>query len=348
MDLDNGQVVQLYEKMLLIRRFEEQSSRLYMQGKIRGFLHLYIGEEAIAVGAVSSLRDDDYVITHYRDHGHALARGLHPNLIMAELMGKATGTSGGKGGSMHLFDASRGFMGGYAIVGGQLPIAVGLALAIKYKKEDRAVLCFFGDGAVNEGEFHESMNLAAMWNLPVLFFLENNLYGMGTHVERTHAAGRDVYGAADAYGIGSHQIDGMDVVAVREASAEALLKVRSGDGPVLLEAMTYRFLGHSVQDPVAYRDNAELETWRSRDPIDLFKKTVLENGLMEQSTIDEIEADVATTVDEAVQFAEESDDPPPEALYENVYGAAPHAASEEADHDEADSPEESEDWVADA
>jgi pyruvate dehydrogenase E1 component alpha subunit len=347
-DLDKTLVADLYRQMVLIRRFEERSGWLYMQGKVRGFLHQYNGEEAIAVGAISVLKDDDYIISHYRDHGHALARGLDPGRVMAELMGKVTGTSGGKGGSMHLFDVSKGFMGGHAIVGGHLPLATGLALAIKYRREERAVLCFFGDGAVSQGEFHESLNLASLWQLPVLFFLENNLYGMGTHVERTHAAGRDVYGAADAYGIASHQIDGMDVVAVREAAAEALLKVRSGDGPVLLEAMTYRFVGHSVQDPVAYRDNAELETWRSRDPIDLFKKSVLEDALMEQSAIDEIEADVATTVDEAVRFAEESDDPPPEALYENVYGAAPHAASEEADHDEADSPEESEDWVADA
>ena len=195
MDLDKGRVVSLYEQMLLIRRFEEESARQYMQGKIRGFLHLYIGEEAIAVGAISALREDDYVVSHYRDHGHAIARGLDPSAIMAELMGKVTGTSGGKGGSMHLFDVSKGFMGGHAIVGGHLPLATGLALAIKYRREERAVLCFFGDGAVNEGEFHESLNLASIWKLPVLFFLENNLYGMGTHVERTRAGGKDIYTA---------------------------------------------------------------------------------------------------------------------------------------------------------
>ena len=197
--LDKQESADLYETMLLIRRFEEQSSTLYMQGKIRGFLHLYIGEEAIASGAISVLRNDDYIVTHYRDHGHALARGLDPNGIMAELMGKATGCSGGKGGSMHLFDVSKGFMGGYAIVAGQLPIAVGIAMAIKYRREDRVVLCFFGDGAVNEGAFHESLNLASIWKLPILFFLENNLYGMGSHVERTHSNGKNIYLSADAY-----------------------------------------------------------------------------------------------------------------------------------------------------
>ena len=318
--LEKAQVAELYEQMLLIRRFEEQSSRLYMQGKIRGFLHLYIGEEAIAVGAISALKDDDYVITHYRDHGHALARGMSPKVIMAELMGKATGSSGGKGGSMHLFDVSRGFMGGYAIVGGQLPIAVGLALAIKYKNEDRAVLCFFGDGAVNEGEFHESMNLAALWKLPVLFFLENNLYGMGTHVERTRAGGKDIYLGADAYRIQAAQIDGMDVVEVRTHTAKALERVRSGDGPVFLEAMTYRFRGHSVADPTTYRDKSEVEEWELKDPINTFKETFLAEGLMDDEEITRIEEQVDATVAEAVRFAEESDDPSPDSLYENVYG----------------------------
>jgi pyruvate dehydrogenase E1 component alpha subunit len=320
MDLDNGQVVQLYEKMLLIRRFEEQSSRMYMQGKIRGFLHLYIGEEAIAVGAVSSLREDDYVITHYRDHGHALARGLHPNLVMAELMGKATGTSGGKGGSMHLFDASKGFMGGHAIVGGQLPLAAGLALAIKYRSEDRAVLCVFGDGAVNEGSFHETLNLASIWKLPVIFLLENNLYGMGTHIEKTRAAGKDIYLNADAYKIPAAQIDGMDVVAVRDSVTEALERVRAGEGPVFLEAMTYRFVGHSLQDPQAYRDTDEIDQWRIRDPIDTFAEAALVEGLIDDDQVTRIGERVDAAVAEAVAFAEQSDEPKPEALYENVYG----------------------------
>ena len=316
---DKRQVADLYEQMLLIRRFEEESGRLYMQGKIRGFLHLYIGEEAIAVGAISALRDDDYVITHYRDHGHALARGLDPKVVMAELMGKATGCSGGKGGSMHLFDVSKGFMGGHAIVGGQMPIAVGLALAIKYRHEDRVVLCFFGDGAVNEGEFHESLNLASLWKLPVLFFLENNLYGMGTPVERTRAGGKDIYPAADAYRIPAAQIDGMDLVAVNEATSEALDRVRSGEGPVFLEAMTYRFRGHSVADPQAYRDAAEIDEWRLKDPIESFKKLSVAEGLLDDEGIAQIHEHVESTLEEAIRFAEESDDPSPEALYENVY-----------------------------
>jgi pyruvate dehydrogenase E1 component alpha subunit len=318
--LEKAQVAELYEHMLLIRRFEEQSARLYLQGKIRGFLHLYIGEEAVAVGAISALRDDDYVITHYRDHGHALARGMSPKVIMAELMGKVTGSSGGKSGSMHLFDASRGFMGGYAIVGGQLPIAVGLALAVKYRNEDKAVLCFFGDGAVAEGAFHESLNLAALWKLPVLFMLENNLYGMGSHVERTHAAGKNLYLAADAYNIQAAQIDGMDVVDVRQHTAKALERVRSGGGPVFLEAMTYRFRGHSIADPSTYRDASEVEEWQLKDPINTFREASLVEGLIDDEEITRIEEQVEAAVAEAVQFAEESDEPSPESLYENVYG----------------------------
>ena len=319
-DQGKRQVAQLYQQMLLIRRFEERSGRLYMQGKIRGFLHLYIGEEAIAVGAISALRDDDYVITHYRDHGHALARGLDPKVIMAELMGKATGSSGGKGGSMHLFDVSKRFMGGYAIVGGQLPIAVGLALAIKYKREDSAVLCFFGDGAVNEGEFHESMNLASLWKVPILFLLENNLYGMGSHVERTHAAGKDIYTAGDAYNIPAAQVDGMDLVAVREATDEALERVRSGSGPVLIEAMTYRFAGHSLADPTNYREDSEVDQWREKDPIDRFKADSLSEGLIDEDELAQIDEQVDALIEEAVRFAEESEEPSPESLYDNVYG----------------------------
>lgn len=320
MDLDNSQVIQLYEKMLLIRRFEEQSGRLYMQGKINGFLHLYIGEEAIAVGAISSLRDDDYIITHYRDHGHALARGVHPNLIMAELMGKVTGTSGGKGGSMHIFDVSKGFMGGHAIVGGQMPLAAGLALAIKYRGEDRVVLCVFGDGAVNEGSFHETMNLASLWKLPIIFLLENNLYGMGTHIERTRAGGKDIYLAADAYKIPAAQIDGMDVVAVRDSITEALERVRAGEGPVFIEAMTYRFVGHSLQDPQEYRESDEIDQWRIRDPIDTFREAALVDGLLDDGQITRIGERVDAAISEAIAFAEQSDEPGPEALFENVQG----------------------------
>ena len=229
-ELSKTELVELYRQMMLIRRFEERASEQYMRGKIRGFLHLYIGEEAIAVGAIPVLADQDYVITHYRDHGHALARGMEPKVIMAELFGRSTGSSKGKGGSMHLFDASRNFMGGYAIVGGQLPLATGLAFAAQYKEEDRIVLCFVGDGALNEGEFHEAMNLAAIWRLPIVFFCENNLYGMGSPVSEVFAV-KEIYRAAEPYGIPAKQVDGMDVLAVRDVTAEVADWVRSGNGP---------------------------------------------------------------------------------------------------------------------
>ena len=318
-NIDSGTAIELHKLMLLIRRFEEECSRLYMQGKIRGFLHLYIGQEAVAAGAIPCLRPDDYVVSHYRDHGHALAKGMDPNAVMAELCGKATGSSGGKGGSMHLFDVSKGFMGGYAIVGGQLPIAAGLAHAIKYRAEDRVVLCFFGDGAVNEGEFHESMNLAAVWKLPVLFFLENNLYGMGTHVEKTHALGKDIYRSADAYGIPSAQIDGMDLLMVRETALMALDRIRAGGGPVFIEAMTYRFRGHSVADPSNYRDSEEVSHWQVKDPIAKFREAALENGAMTDEDLERIGGEVEQTVSEAVRFAEESDEPDVGSVTENIY-----------------------------
>lgn len=319
MPFRKNEVPELYEKMLLIRRFEENCGRLYMEGKIRGFLHLYIGEEAIAVGSISALREDDFVISHYRDHGHALSRGMEPQIVMAELMGKVTGSSGGKGGSMHLFDISKRFMGGYAIVGGQLPIAAGLGLSLKYKKQDAAVLCFFGDGAVNEGEFHEALNLASLWKLPVLFFLENNLYGMGTSVEKSHAAGNDLYLKANAYKIPSAQIDGMNVSKVRLHTEQALQAIRGGEGPVFIEALTYRYKGHSVADPSNYRNEKEVKEWESKDPIVLFRDQSLADGLMAQDDVDLIAERVDSIVAEAVKFAEASEDPPPEALYENVY-----------------------------
>ena len=308
-----------YRQMQLIRRFEEAGARLYMQGAIRGFLHLYVGQEAVAVGAISTLGPDDYVISHYRDHGHALARGMDPRVVMAELCGKATGSSGGRGGSMHLYESNLRFMGGHAIVAAQLPIAVGLALASQYRAEDSVVLCFFGDGAVNEGEFHESLNLASLWKLPVLFFLENNLYGMGSHIDQTHAAGRDIYTAAEYYKIPAVQIDGMDLMAVRESTLEALTQVRSGSGPVFLEAMTYRYRGHSMADPEAYRETSELDEWRANDPIERFKTLALAEALISEEELAEIEKDAADAIDEAVTFAQESPDPEMGSLYDNVY-----------------------------
>lgn len=319
-DLEETPTVDYYRRMLLIRRFEEASSRQYMQRKIGGFLHLYIGQEAVAVGAISALNEADYVVSHYRDHGHALARGMDPNAVMAELYGKATGSSAGRGGSMHLFDASRNFMGGYGIVGGQLPIAVGLALACKLKAEERVVLCFFGDGAVNQGIFHESMNLASLWKLPILFFLENNLYGMGTRVEQSNAGGKDIYTRAESYQIPAVQIDGMDLTEVHQTTAEALTRVRSGAGPAFLEAMTYKLRGHSVADPSTYRESSEVDDWKTRDPIDSFRELSIQRGAITQEQVDLIEQEVTAQVEEALRFAEESPDPDVETLEDNVYG----------------------------
>ena len=317
--LDRNQVMDFYRQMLLIRVFEERSAEQYMLGKIRGFLHLYIGEEAIAVGAISALEARDYVVTHYRDHGHALARGMEPKVIMAELFGKATGSSKGKGGSMHLFDVSRGFMGGYAIVGGQMPIALGLALASKYKGEDRVAMCFLGDGAINEGEFHESMNLAALWKLPMIFFCENNLYGMGASVDQTLVFHEEIYKMANAYHMPSKRVDGMDVLAVREATAEAVELVRGDGGPFFIEALTYRFRGHSIADPSEYRSKAEEEEWRVKDPILALKDRILEEGLISDEEMEAMYHEVESEVEEAVAFADESPFPEPEALFDDVY-----------------------------
>ncbi len=305
--------------MKLIRRFEERSAEHYGRGNIGGFLHLYIGEEAVAVGVISPLRDDDKIVTHYRDHGHALARGMDTAACMAELFGKSTGVSGGKGGSMHFFDIEKGFMGGHAIVGGQLPLAVGLAFANRYRGEDSLVVCFLGDGAVNEGEFHESMNLASLWKLPVLFLLENNGFGMGTRVERASAQ-PIIHRLADRHNVRSHRVeDGQDVFAVREATLDAIEYIRDGNGPFFLEVMTYRFRGHSMADPIEYRQQHEVEPWLALDPIRLFSDRLLENDLTTTDEIDAIDEDVENEVNEAIQFALESPFPTPDELHKNVY-----------------------------
>ena len=309
----------LLSSMLLIRRFEEASERLYQRGMIRGFLHTYIGEEAIAVGSISNLRDDDYVIGHYRDHGHALARGIEPKHAMAELCGKSTGCSGGKGGSMHLFDAQKHFMGGHASVGGQLPLATGIALGIKLNNLDSVVMCFFGDGAVNEGEFHEAMNLASLWKLPIVFMLENNLYGMGTDVSRSRAGGESIFGIAEPYQIPAVQIDGMDIMAVKETTMEGISKVREGNGPVFIESMAYRFHGHSMADPTNYRENTEVEEQRSRDPIESFKKLCADEALLTGEDISSIEEHVDVEIQDAIEFAENSAPPDTEDLTKHIY-----------------------------
>ena len=315
---DKAVLLDHYRQMVQIRVFEERAAEQYMLGKIRGFLHLYIGEEAIAVGSISALGPQDYVVTHYRDHGHALARGVEPKVVMAELFGRVTGSSKGKGGSMHLFDASRRLAGGYAIVGGQLPIAAGLALASSFKKKDEVVLCFLGDGALNEGEFHESMNLAALWRLPVIYFCENNLYGMGAPVEEMVAA-PEIYRIAEAYNMPSQRIDGMDVLQVHEITSEVVQHVRDGNGPYFVEAMTYRFRGHSMADPVNYRQKEEEEKWMAKDPISTYKAWLIQSDIASKEELDTVNQAVEREIEEAVELADQSPFPPPEALYEDVY-----------------------------
>jgi pyruvate dehydrogenase E1 component alpha subunit len=318
--LDRDQGLALLREMLLIRRFEEKAAELYSLGKIRGFLHLYIGEEAVAAGAVPALGPDDALVATYRDHGHALVRGLPAASLMAEMYGKATGCSRGRGGSMHFFDAERRFYGGYAIVGGGLPIAVGLALADKLAGRNRVTGCFFGEGAVVEGEFHESLNLAALWRLPVLFLCENNLYAMGTAVERSQAQ-LDLSLRAQGYGVPSESVDGMDVLAVRDAAQRGAEAVRRGEGPRLVEFRTYRFRAHSMADPDLYRTKEEIERWRERDPVDLFTAALREGGLLEDGDLDELERSVAAVVDAAVAEAEAAPWEPVEDLLKDVYAA---------------------------
>jgi pyruvate dehydrogenase E1 component alpha subunit len=308
--------------MVLIRRFEEKAAEMYARGKIKGFLHLYIGQEAVAVGVFSKLRQDDYIYTHYREHGHAIARGCDVNAIMAELYGKETGISRGLGGSMHLFDVRRRFMGGYAIVAGHMPLACGTALSCKRLGTDSVALCIIGDGAVNEGAFHESLNLAAIWKLPVLFLLENNYYGMGTPISKVSAT-PDIYKHAEAYGIRAARIDGMDVIEVQKAAEEALQLIRRGEGPFFLEASTYRFRGHSMADPELYRDKTEVEHWRQLDPITTFSDALLQAGAFTKEDLDAVWQEVEGTVNEAVEFAEASAFPPVESLFEHMYAPSP-------------------------
>jgi pyruvate dehydrogenase E1 component alpha subunit len=315
---DRGQLIDLLRQMMLIRRFEEKAAEMYARRKIGGFLHLYIGQEAVGVGAISTLGPSDYIVSHYREHGHALARGLEPGPLMAELFGRATGVSRGRGGSMHLFDVKRGFMGGYAIVGGHMPLAVGLALASSYLKNGRIVLNIFGDGAVNQGEFHESLNLASVWKLPVVFLCENNLYGMGTDVRRVSAE-PEIHKRACAYNIPAERVDGMDLLAVREAARRAVDWARGGKGPYFLEAVTYRFRGHSMADPEFYRDKAEVEHWKAQDPIVRFRRYLEGEGLISEEEARSLEEGVEAVINEAVRFADESPEPPLEALYEHVY-----------------------------
>ena len=317
-ELDGEQRIELLRQMMLIRRFEEKAAEMYARSRIAGFLHLYIGQEAVAVGAINALNSNDQLFTHYRDHGHALARGVDPGRVMAELFGKATGVSRGKGGSMHLFDVERSFMGGYAIVAGHLPLACGMALANQQIGNGRIVLCIFGDGAVNEGEFHESLNLASIWKLPVIFLCENNLYGMGTDIRRVSAE-VEVYKRAAAYAMHAERVDGMNVLEMYEATQRVAARVRNGEGPALLEALTFRFRGHSMADPELYRSKEETQRWRDLDPITTFRQRLQEDGQIDAATVQALEEEVEGVVDEATRFAEESPKPNPETLYDDVY-----------------------------
>lgn len=308
----------MLHQMILIRRFEEKCAESYSLGKIGGFCHLYIGQEAVGVGSISAIREDDYVLTSYREHGQAIAKGISPEAVMAELYGKAGGCSGGKGGSMHLFDKRVNFLGGHAIVGGQIPLATGVAFASKYQETDKVTLCFFGEAAVNQGAFHESLNMAQLWKLPCIYICENNQYGMGTSLARAMSL-QNVAEKACAYEVASEFVDGMDVMAMRQATQRAVKRARETSQPTLLEARTYRYMGHSMSDPGNYRTRAEIEKYQERDPIKVFTATLKEEEILTDKDISDLEAEVKEQVERAVRFAEESPEPDPSELYSNVY-----------------------------
>ena len=309
--------------MTLIRRFEERAGEMYARAKVGGFLHLSIGEEATIVGSARALRDEDYLISTYRSHGHALVRGTPPENVMAELFGRVDGCSGGRGGSMHMFDLSRRFMGGYGIVGGNLPIAAGIALASDYQGAEEITLCTFGDGASNQGTFGETLNLAALWRLPVVFMVTNNQFGMGTALGR-HSAVTDLQRKGESLGVPGMRCDGMDVLDTHAVLSEAVERVREQRRPVLVEAITYRFRGHSMADPEQYRSKEEVAHWRERDPIPAFAKRLIEEGVIDEAERERIDAEAISRVDHAVEFAEASPFPAPESLYDDVYVLDPN------------------------
>jgi pyruvate dehydrogenase E1 component alpha subunit len=310
---------ELLHSMLLQRRFEERCAEAYALGKIGGFCHLYIGQEACGTGAITSLRPDDYVITTYRDHGQALARGISPRAVMAELFGRVDGCSGGKGGSMHLFDRNVNFLGGHGIVGGHIPVATGVAFAIKYRGGDQVCLCFMGEAAVNNGAFHEALNMAALWKLPVIYVIENNRYGMGTALERASAI-NDIYERACSYDMPRGVVDGQDVLAVRAAVGEAVDRARAEQIPTLLEVRTYRFMGHSMSDAVSgtYRTKAELDEYLKRDPITVLRERMQSAGQITDEDVSKMDEEVKAIVQDAWDFADASPEPPLEALFEDV------------------------------
>jgi len=309
----------MLKEMLRIRRFEEKAAQMYGLKKIGGFCHLYIGQEAIAVGAMSALDlETDYVVTAYRDHGHAIACGTEPRFLMAELYGKATGCSRGKGGSMHFFDAARHMLGGNGIVGGQIPVATGVALKIRYKEEKGVVLCFFGDGAIHQGSFHESLNLARIWDLPIIYICENNQYGMGTDFKRVSSV-TDFAAMGASYGISGRQVDGMDVLEVHREMSTTVREVRRTAGPAFLEIKTYRYRGHSMSDPAKYRSKEELASYREQDPILTLRQGMLADGHLTDEQYQAIDDECKTESAAAVEFAESSPEPPIQSIYEDVY-----------------------------
>jgi pyruvate dehydrogenase E1 component alpha subunit len=307
-----------YEQMLLMRRFEEKAGQLYIQQKIRGFCHLYIGQEAIAAGGETAITKDDKIITAYRDHAHPIVRGMHPKYVMAELYGKFTGCSKGKGGSMHMFSKEFNFFGGHGIVGAQVPMGAGIAFADKYKGNKNVTLCLMGDGAVRQGALHETFNMAMLWKSPVIFIIENNNYAMGTSVERTSNV-HDLYKLGLAYDMPSFQVDGMRCETVHEAIASAADRARKGEGPTLLEIKTYRYRGHSMSDPGTYRTKEEVEEYKRLDPIEQVLATLKKNKWIDDKGIEKMEEKIKALVDESVQFAEESPFPTPDEIYKDVY-----------------------------
>jgi len=316
--MDKKEYLELYHQMVVIRRLEEKAAELYQAGKIGGFLHLYIGQEAVSTGVISVREPTDRVITAYRDHGIAINCGLSANEIMAELLGKATGCSKGRGGSMHMADVNKNFWGGHAIVGAHLPIAAGLALGDQYRNQKAATICFFGDGATNIGFFHEALNLSKVWNLPVLWVCENNRYGMGTSVERASAVS-DIRDKADGYGMTNSFVDGMNIMEVRKEAEKCLKNVKAGKGPHLLEIITYRFRGHSMGDPERYREQDEVHCWEENDPIGIFQKYIEDNKLATPEKLLQILKDAEVEIQKAVEFAEASPDPSPETLFKDIY-----------------------------
>lgn len=318
MNFTKEQYLQWYKILLLVRRFEEKAAQLYGQQKIKGFCHLYIGQEAIVAGMVTATNKDDKFITAYRDHGHALALGVSANAVMAELYGKATGCSGGKGGSMHMFSKEHNFVGGHGIVGGQIPLGAGIALAEQYNGTKNVCLCFFGDGAVRQGALHETFNMAMLWKLPVIFICENNEYAMGTSVARTTNV-LDIYKIGAAYDMPSYQVDGMKCETVHEAIYDAAEKARNGEGPTFLEIKTYRYRGHSMSDPATYRSKEEVADYKKIDPIETTKASIIENGYATEAELEKMEEDIMAEVDESVTFSENSPYPDPADLFRHVY-----------------------------